>query len=130
MRVTVLHSAVAEDAGPAVPVRTACGSWTCKDEYYGDGGHCDCGCGAPDPDCGCYTCRHYSLAYLRHLEKCGEILGPCRVAAGVGEEALDGAGQAGQTGDLRREAARQVGQREGGCEDSISGHRGLPGGGP
>jgi queuine tRNA-ribosyltransferase len=30
----------------------------------------------PDPDCECYTCRHYSLAYLRHLEKCGEILGP------------------------------------------------------
>ncbi len=30
----------------------------------------------PDPDCECYTCRHYSLAYLRHLVKCGEILGP------------------------------------------------------
>jgi queuine tRNA-ribosyltransferase len=30
----------------------------------------------PDPDCGCYTCSNYSLAYLRHLEKCGEILGP------------------------------------------------------
>ena len=30
----------------------------------------------PDPDCDCYTCGHYSLAYLRHLEKCGEILGP------------------------------------------------------
>ena len=30
----------------------------------------------PDPDCTCYTCSHYSLAYLRHLEKCGEILGP------------------------------------------------------
>ena len=30
----------------------------------------------PDPDCSCYTCSHYSLAYLRHLEKCGEILGP------------------------------------------------------
>jgi queuine tRNA-ribosyltransferase len=29
----------------------------------------------PDPDCGCYTCRNYSIAYLRHLEKCGEILG-------------------------------------------------------
>jgi queuine tRNA-ribosyltransferase len=29
----------------------------------------------PDPDCGCYTCRHYSRAYLRHLDKCGEILG-------------------------------------------------------
>lgn len=31
---------------------------------------------APDPDCGCYTCRNYSLAYLRHLAKCGEMLGP------------------------------------------------------
>ena len=31
---------------------------------------------APDPACDCYTCRNYSLAYLRHLEKCGEILGP------------------------------------------------------
>jgi queuine tRNA-ribosyltransferase len=30
----------------------------------------------PDPDCSCYTCRNYSLAYLRHLGKCGEILGP------------------------------------------------------
>lgn len=30
----------------------------------------------PDPECTCYTCRHYSVAYLRHLEKCGEILGP------------------------------------------------------
>ncbi len=28
-----------------------------------------------DPTCGCYTCRHYSRAYLRHLDKCGEILG-------------------------------------------------------
>jgi queuine tRNA-ribosyltransferase len=27
------------------------------------------------PDCGCYTCRHYSRAYLRHLNECGEILG-------------------------------------------------------
>ena len=31
---------------------------------------------SPDPACGCYTCQNYSLAYLRHLEKCGEILGP------------------------------------------------------
>jgi queuine tRNA-ribosyltransferase len=31
--------------------------------------------GPLDPHCDCYTCRHYSLAYLRHLEKCGEILG-------------------------------------------------------
>jgi queuine tRNA-ribosyltransferase len=26
-------------------------------------------------DCGCYTCRNYSRAYLRHLDQCGEILG-------------------------------------------------------
>ena len=25
--------------------------------------------------CGCYTCRHFSRAYLHHLDKCGEILG-------------------------------------------------------
>ncbi len=28
-----------------------------------------------DDQCGCYTCQHYSRAYLRHLDKCGEILG-------------------------------------------------------
>jgi len=28
-----------------------------------------------DPACGCYTCRHYSRAYLRHLDRAGEILG-------------------------------------------------------
>jgi queuine tRNA-ribosyltransferase len=28
-----------------------------------------------DESCGCYTCRHYSRAYLRHLDKCREILG-------------------------------------------------------
>ena len=28
-----------------------------------------------EPGCECYTCRHYSRAYLRHLDKCGEILG-------------------------------------------------------
>jgi len=31
--------------------------------------------GPLDPDCDCDTYRNYSLAYLRHLEKCGEILG-------------------------------------------------------
>ena len=31
---------------------------------------------APDPECDCYTCSHYSMAYLRHLVKCSEILGP------------------------------------------------------
>ena len=28
-----------------------------------------------DPECGCYTCRNYSRAYLRHLDRCHEILG-------------------------------------------------------
>ncbi|MET0066058.1 MAG: tRNA guanosine(34) transglycosylase Tgt [Candidatus Thiodiazotropha sp.] len=28
-----------------------------------------------DPLCDCYTCRNYSRAYLRHLDKCHEILG-------------------------------------------------------
>ena len=28
-----------------------------------------------DERCGCYTCQNYSRAYLRHLDKCGEILG-------------------------------------------------------
>jgi len=28
-----------------------------------------------DTQCRCYTCGHYSRAYLHHLDKCGEILG-------------------------------------------------------
>ena len=28
-----------------------------------------------DPECACYTCSHFSRAYLRHLERCNEILG-------------------------------------------------------
>ena len=28
-----------------------------------------------DADCDCYSCRHYSRAYLKHLNKCNEILG-------------------------------------------------------
>ena len=28
-----------------------------------------------DESCGCYTCQYYSRSYLRHLDKCGEILG-------------------------------------------------------
>ncbi len=29
-----------------------------------------------EPGCTCYTCQHYSRAYLRHLDQCGEMLGP------------------------------------------------------
>ena len=28
-----------------------------------------------DPECDCYTCQNYSRAYLRHLDKVGEMLG-------------------------------------------------------
>ncbi|HFD81135.1 MAG TPA: tRNA guanosine(34) transglycosylase Tgt [Gammaproteobacteria bacterium] len=31
--------------------------------------------GPLDRECDCYTCRHYSRAYLYHLDKCNEILG-------------------------------------------------------
>jgi queuine tRNA-ribosyltransferase len=31
--------------------------------------------GPIDPTCECYTCRNYSRAYLRHLDRCNEILG-------------------------------------------------------
>jgi queuine tRNA-ribosyltransferase len=34
--------------------------------------------GPLDPACACYTCRNYSRAYLRHLDRCNEILG-CRL---------------------------------------------------
>lgn len=27
-----------------------------------------------DPQCSCYTCRHFTRAYLHHLDKCGEVL--------------------------------------------------------
>lgn len=28
-----------------------------------------------DENCDCYTCKNYTRSYLRHLDKCGEILG-------------------------------------------------------
>jgi queuine tRNA-ribosyltransferase len=28
-----------------------------------------------DASCGCYTCRNYTRSYLRHLDRCNEILG-------------------------------------------------------
>jgi queuine tRNA-ribosyltransferase len=31
--------------------------------------------GPIDPHCDCYTCRNYSRSYLRHLDRCKEILG-------------------------------------------------------
>ena len=31
--------------------------------------------GPLDPNCDCYSCKRYSRAYLRHLDRCNEILG-------------------------------------------------------
>jgi queuine tRNA-ribosyltransferase len=31
--------------------------------------------GPIDARCGCYACRNYSRAYVRHLQQCNEILG-------------------------------------------------------
>ncbi|HQW08015.1 MAG TPA: tRNA guanosine(34) transglycosylase Tgt [Steroidobacteraceae bacterium] len=31
--------------------------------------------GPVDPGCSCYTCTNYSRSYLRHLDRCNEILG-------------------------------------------------------
>jgi len=28
-----------------------------------------------DEECGCYTCKHFSRAYLHHLQRANEILG-------------------------------------------------------
>ncbi len=30
--------------------------------------------GPLDEECGCYTCANYTRSYLRHLDRCGEIL--------------------------------------------------------
>lgn len=32
--------------------------------------------GKPDPGCDCYVCTHYTRAYLAHLFRAGEMLGP------------------------------------------------------
>ncbi len=62
----------------------------------------------PDPDCGCYTCRHYSLAYLRHLHAANEMLG-ARLASWHNlhyyqalMRDIRGAIAAGRLGDFRR----------------------------
>jgi queuine tRNA-ribosyltransferase len=59
-----------------LPSRNARNGWLFTSEgrvvikharYRGDAGPLD-------PGCGCYTCRTYSRAYLRHLFQAGEIL--------------------------------------------------------
>ena len=64
--------------------------------------------GPVDPACACYTCRHYSRAYLRHLDKAGEILSSrlntihnLHLYQALMAE-IRGAVQAGRFGDWRR----------------------------
>jgi len=75
-----------DDAGGPAIERTLCGTWTCDDKYFGDGGLCDCGCGAIDPDCdaggcaspdcmdsGCDVCRDGSGQMIRcYVSHCTE----------------------------------------------------------
>ncbi|HEX7081395.1 MAG TPA: tRNA guanosine(34) transglycosylase Tgt [Gammaproteobacteria bacterium] len=67
--------------------------------------------GPIDPRCGCYACRNYSRAYLRHLQQCNEILG-ARLATihnlryyGDWMERIRGAIERGELAALAREAA-------------------------
>jgi queuine tRNA-ribosyltransferase len=48
---------------------TSCGVLNIKNAIYSND------FAPPDPDCGCYTCRNFTRAYLRHLIMAGEILG-------------------------------------------------------
>ena len=70
-----------------------------------------------DESCDCYTCRRYSRAYLRHLDRCGEMLGP-RLATLHNlrfylrlMEQIRGAIEEGRFGSFRREilASRPAG---------------------
>ncbi len=49
---------------------TSTGRIVIKNSRFSDDG------GPVDPECGCYTCRNYSRAYLRHLYMAREILAP------------------------------------------------------
>lgn len=63
-------------------------AWVCDDAWYGDGGVCDCGCGAPDPDClgdGCETvdcCMPASCASLGCFN-CGAARDACAFPDGA-----------------------------------------------
>jgi len=64
--------------------------------------------GPLDPSCACYTCRHFSRAYLHHLDRAGEMLGPrlntihnLHYYLGL-MEGLRGAIAAGKLADFRR----------------------------
>jgi queuine tRNA-ribosyltransferase len=70
-----------------------------------------------DPDCGCYACRHFTRAYLHHLQRVNEILG-ARLAT---IHNLRGAARGG-----RRRAARRLRRRIPGGPGAGRGRRLTP----
>ncbi|MEJ2344731.1 MAG: tRNA guanosine(34) transglycosylase Tgt [Gammaproteobacteria bacterium] len=74
---------------------------------------------ALDGQCGCYTCRHYSRAYLRHLDKCKEILG-ARLNTIHNlyyyQELMGGLRRAIEAGELERYVAEFYAQRAAGAQ--------------
>ena len=72
-----------------------------------------------DADCGCYTCQNYSRAYLRHLDRCGEILGSRLNTIHnlhYYQELMAGIRQAIAAGELARFVRHFYSLREGGPE--------------
>jgi queuine tRNA-ribosyltransferase len=72
-----------------------------------------------DESCGCYTCRHFSRAYLHHLHRIGEILGArlntihnlfyYQTLMAEMRAAIEDGRFAGFVGDFRRDRAKQQG---------------------
>lgn len=82
-----------------------------------------------DPDCTCYTCKNYSRAYINHLLKCEEMLGPMlltRHNLHYYQELMAGLRGAIETGTLEAFAAKFTEDYEGGdieevCRPEVSG---------
>jgi queuine tRNA-ribosyltransferase len=70
--------------------------------------------GPLDPDCACYTCRHFTRAYLYHLQKANEILG-ARLNTihnlHYYQELMQALRAAIERGDLQETAARLLAER-------------------
>lgn len=83
--------------------------------------------GSPDPACSCYTCTHFSRAYLRHLYTTGEMLGfrLCTIHnLSYYHQLVSGARKAilaGSFADFREEVGK--GWRAGEAFDSQDSHR-------
>jgi queuine tRNA-ribosyltransferase len=70
-----------------------------------------------DPDCTCYACKNFSRAYLHHLLKCQEMLGPMLITRHnlhYYQELMAGMREAVDAGRLEQFAAEFHAQYEGG----------------